>query len=159
MILVIEQRRMKWARVWRVGERNVYRFGFGKPEEKRPLVGPTDRWEDNTEMDLTEWDGRAWVELIWLRIWNNGGLLRIQYWTFGLRKTLWISWLVTLVLPSEEGLCFMEVNFNGIANETRIIHKHYKLAGCNQQIKFHYLQPQYPLPCRLTIDLLEAVPL
>ena len=39
------------------------------------------------------------------------------------------------------------------------IKPHYKLAGYNQQIKFHYLQPQYPLACRLTIDLLEAVPL
>jgi len=36
---------------------------------------------------------------------------------------------------------------------------HYKLAGYNQQIKFRYLQPQYPLACRLTIDLLKAVPL
>jgi len=40
-----------------------------------------------------------------------------------------------------------------------LIKPHYKLTGCNQPIKFRYLQPQYPLACRLTIDLLEAVPL
>ena len=45
-----------------------------KPEEKRPLVGPTRRGEDNIKIDLQEvgWGGMDWV---WLRIGTHGGLL------------------------------------------------------------------------------------
>jgi len=48
-----------------MGERNVYRFGVGKPEEKRPFVGPSHRWEDNTKMDLTVagWEGMGGINL------------------------------------------------------------------------------------------------
>ena len=39
----------------RKGEgRGVYRVLEGKPEEKRPLVRPRRRWEDNIKMDLLE---------------------------------------------------------------------------------------------------------
>jgi len=32
--------------------RGVYRVLVGKPEGKRQLGGPRNRWEDNIEMDL-----------------------------------------------------------------------------------------------------------
>ena len=34
--------------------RGVYRVLVGKPEGKRPLGRPRNRWEDNTKMDLQE---------------------------------------------------------------------------------------------------------
>jgi hypothetical protein len=50
----IQQRRMKWAgHVVCMGEgRIVYRVLVGKPEGKRPLEKPRDRWEDGIKMDL-----------------------------------------------------------------------------------------------------------
>jgi hypothetical protein len=49
-----------------VGEgRGVHRVLVGKPEEKRPMVRPRRRWENNIKMDLQE-VGRGcgdWVEL------------------------------------------------------------------------------------------------
>jgi hypothetical protein len=35
-------------------ERGVHRVLVGKPEGKRPLGRPRDRWEDNIRMDLRE---------------------------------------------------------------------------------------------------------
>ena len=37
----------------------------GKPEGKRPLGRPSQRWEDNIKMDLQEvrWDGMDWTDL------------------------------------------------------------------------------------------------
>jgi hypothetical protein len=37
----------------------------GKPEGKRPLVGPKRRWVDNIKMDHTEIElaGMAWIDL------------------------------------------------------------------------------------------------
>jgi hypothetical protein len=34
--------------------RNAYRILVGKPEGKRPLGKPIDRWENNIKMDLRE---------------------------------------------------------------------------------------------------------
>jgi hypothetical protein len=34
--------------------RGVYRLLIGRPEGKRPLGGPSRRWEDNIKMDLRE---------------------------------------------------------------------------------------------------------
>ena len=35
------------------GDRKVaYRGLMGRPEGKRPLVGPRSRWKDNSKMDL-----------------------------------------------------------------------------------------------------------
>jgi len=34
--------------------RGVYRVLAGKPEEKRPVLRPRRRWEDNIKMDLQE---------------------------------------------------------------------------------------------------------
>jgi hypothetical protein len=48
----------------RVG-RNVYRVLVGKPEGKRPLERPMQRWEDWIKMDLME-IGWGWVEWIHL---------------------------------------------------------------------------------------------
>jgi hypothetical protein len=40
-------------------------FSWGKPEEKRPMVRPRRRWEDNIRMDLQEVEcgGMDWIEL------------------------------------------------------------------------------------------------
>jgi len=48
-----------------VGERNVYRVWVGEPEEKRRLVRPRHRGEDNTKLDLTEvgWEGMGGINL------------------------------------------------------------------------------------------------
>jgi hypothetical protein len=73
---MINSRRMRGTgHVARMGEkRNAYRILVGKPIGNRPLGRPRRRWVNNMKMDLREtgWDG---VELIWLRIGTNGGLL------------------------------------------------------------------------------------
>jgi hypothetical protein len=45
--------------------RGVYRVLVGKPEEKRPLEGPSRRWENNIKMDLQEvkCGDMEWIEL------------------------------------------------------------------------------------------------
>ena len=44
--------------------RGVYRILVGKPDGKRPLGRPRNRWEDNTKMHLKEvgW-GMDWIDL------------------------------------------------------------------------------------------------
>ena len=53
-IRVIKSRRMRWAgHVARIGDRRVaYGVLVGRPEGKRPLVGPRLRWKGNIKMDL-----------------------------------------------------------------------------------------------------------
>jgi hypothetical protein len=49
-----------------MGERrDVYRVLVGKPEGKRPLGRPRQRWEDNIKMDLQEvgCGGMDWIDL------------------------------------------------------------------------------------------------
>jgi hypothetical protein len=57
---------MRWTvHVARTGDRKgSYGVLVGKPEEKRPLVRPRHRWEDNIKMDLLEvgW-GMDWIDL------------------------------------------------------------------------------------------------
>jgi hypothetical protein len=62
---VIKSRRMSWAgHVARVGERrSIYWVLVGKPEGKRPLGRPWNRWEDNIELDLQEVGGMNWIDL------------------------------------------------------------------------------------------------
>jgi len=50
--------------------RNVYHILVGKPEGKRPLPRPRQRWEDNMRMGLrVRWE--VWNGLMW----NRTGLL------------------------------------------------------------------------------------
>jgi hypothetical protein len=53
IVWVIKSRRMRWVgHAARMGEgRGVYRVLLGKPEEKRPLGRPRNRWEDNVKVD------------------------------------------------------------------------------------------------------------
>jgi len=46
-------------------KRDVYRVLVGKPEGKRPLGRPRNRWEVNIKMDLQELGGggMGWIEL------------------------------------------------------------------------------------------------
>jgi hypothetical protein len=49
-----------------MGERGgVYRVLVGKPEGKRPLGRPRNRWEENIKMDLegVGYGGMDWIEL------------------------------------------------------------------------------------------------
>jgi hypothetical protein len=48
-----------------MGKKNAYRILVGKPEGKRPLGRPRDRWKDNIIMDLTDigWGGMDWIDL------------------------------------------------------------------------------------------------
>jgi hypothetical protein len=56
MIRIIKSRKMRWAgHVARMGKkRNLYRLLVGKPEGKRPLGRPRQRWMNNIKMDLAE---------------------------------------------------------------------------------------------------------
>jgi hypothetical protein len=48
-------------------KRNVYTILVGKPEGKRPLGRPKQRWENNMKMELKH------NECVWLRIRTSGG--------------------------------------------------------------------------------------
>jgi hypothetical protein len=65
IVRVIKSRRMRWAgNVACMGEgRGVYRVLVGRPEGKRPLGTPMQRWEDNIKQDLRETgiDGANWI--------------------------------------------------------------------------------------------------
>jgi len=61
--------------VARMGEtRGVYMFLLGKPE-RRPLLRPRCRWEDNIKIDLQEMGCGVWTGSVWLRIGTGGGHL------------------------------------------------------------------------------------
>jgi hypothetical protein len=66
-VWVIKLRRMGWAgHVACMGaRRDVYRILVGRPEGRRPLGRPRDRWEDNSKMDLQEvgWGAMDWIQL------------------------------------------------------------------------------------------------
>jgi hypothetical protein len=67
IVRVIKSRRMRLAgHVARIGNRRgVYRALLGKPERKRPLWKPRQRWEDNIKMNLQEVGCGCvdWIEL------------------------------------------------------------------------------------------------
>jgi hypothetical protein len=86
IIRIIKSRRMRWVGdVTRIGEkRNVYRLLVGKPEGKRPLGRPRDRWMDNIKMDLLEiglnvvdWIGLAQDRYRWRALVNSVMNLRV----------------------------------------------------------------------------------
>jgi hypothetical protein len=56
IIRIIRTRRMRWVgHVAGMGEmRGAYRVSVIKPDVKRPLRRPKDRWEDNIKIDLQE---------------------------------------------------------------------------------------------------------
>jgi hypothetical protein len=56
IVWVIKSRRIRWAgHGAQMGEgRGMYRVLVGKPEGKRPLERPRDRWEDNIKMVLQQ---------------------------------------------------------------------------------------------------------
>jgi len=56
IVWVIKLRRMRWVgHVVRMGEeKEVYRVLLGKPEGRRPMGRPRNRWLDNIRMDLQE---------------------------------------------------------------------------------------------------------
>ena len=56
-------------------KRSVYRIVVGKPEGKRPRGRSRPRWEDNSKMDLQEWDVGVWTGSSWLRLGRGGGHL------------------------------------------------------------------------------------
>jgi hypothetical protein len=50
-----KSRRMRWAgHIARRGEENEYRILMGKPERKKPLGRPRNRWMDSIKMDLRD---------------------------------------------------------------------------------------------------------
>jgi hypothetical protein len=54
-------------------ERYIQSFGWGRPEEKKPLGRSHRRWENNIKMDLKKLDGVTYSGLIWFRIGTGGG--------------------------------------------------------------------------------------
>jgi hypothetical protein len=67
IIRMIKSRRVRWmGHVARMGEkRNACRLLVGKPEGRRPLGRPRQRWVDNNRMYLVEirWGGVDWIGL------------------------------------------------------------------------------------------------
>jgi hypothetical protein len=67
IITVITSKRMRWVvHVARVGEeRSSYGIFVGKPQEKRLLGRPWNKWEDNIRTGLQkEWEQTAWNRFI-----------------------------------------------------------------------------------------------
>jgi hypothetical protein len=64
---VIKSRKIRWVGlVARMGKRRcVYRVLLGKPEGKKPLGRPRNRWEDNMKIDFQEvvCGGMGWIKL------------------------------------------------------------------------------------------------
>jgi hypothetical protein len=48
--------------------RGTYEVLVGKPDGKRPLVRPSQRWVDNIKLDLQEVGLVAWNEFVWFKI-------------------------------------------------------------------------------------------
>jgi hypothetical protein len=89
IVRVVKSRRMRWAgHVARMGEDwVVHGVLVGKPEEKRPLGRPRQRWEKKIKMDLQEAGGRVVrTGRSWLRIGTGGGHLWVRWGTFGFHK-------------------------------------------------------------------------
>ena len=75
IVRVIKSRRMRWAgHVVRMGEeRGVYRVLVGKPEGRRPLGRPRNRWVDKIRLISRRCDVGMWTGLGWPRIATGGG--------------------------------------------------------------------------------------
>jgi hypothetical protein len=67
VIRMIKSRKMRWAgHIACMAEmRSAYRMLVGKPEGKRPLGRPRNKWVDNIKMDLREtgWGSMDWTDL------------------------------------------------------------------------------------------------
>jgi hypothetical protein len=67
LFFTFKSRRMRWsghvARL--VAKMNLHRILVGKPEGKRPIERPSDKWVENIKIDLREigWDGMEWIDL------------------------------------------------------------------------------------------------
>jgi hypothetical protein len=63
VIWVIKSRRLRWAGyLARMGDRrNAHRVLVGKPEGRRPLGGPSRRWECDLKMNLREVEWWVWT--------------------------------------------------------------------------------------------------
>jgi hypothetical protein len=70
IIRQMKLRQMRWVgHVAHMGEeRKLYKVLVGKPEGKRPLGRPRQRWEDGIRMDLGENGLGVWIGFDWLRI-------------------------------------------------------------------------------------------
>jgi hypothetical protein len=58
--------------------RNAYKISDGKPEEKRPHIGPKRKCENNIKVNPRKAGLNAWIGFIWLRIGTGGGLIQIR---------------------------------------------------------------------------------
>jgi hypothetical protein len=74
IIRQIKSRRMRWTGHMGQGRR-VYKVLVGKPEGKRPLGRPKQRWENCIGMYLGKTGRGVWSGSSWLRIGAGGGLL------------------------------------------------------------------------------------
>jgi len=74
---VLKSRRMRWVgHVARMGEgRGVYRVLVGKPEGRRPLGRPRNRWRIILRWIFRKWEWVVGTGWSWLRIGAGGGYL------------------------------------------------------------------------------------
>jgi hypothetical protein len=67
IIRIIKSRSIRWTRhvAYMGAKRNAYRILVGKPEGKRPLGRPRDKWEDNIKTNFSDkkWSGMDWINL------------------------------------------------------------------------------------------------
>jgi hypothetical protein len=67
IVRVVKSRIMRWAGQvgWKGESRGVYRVLVWKPEGKRPVRRPRQRWEHNIKMDLQEvgYEGMDWSDM------------------------------------------------------------------------------------------------
>ena len=103
-----EKYEMGWAcGAYGWGE-GVYRVLLRKPEGRRPLGRPRQRWVDNIMMDLQE-VGRGYMD--WIGLAQDRDRLRtlvIALMNFQVPWNAGISWLAAKQLAAQERLCTME---------------------------------------------------
>jgi hypothetical protein len=112
-VRMIKSRRMKWAehvaRIWGWGDERCIQGSGGETWRKDTTWKISLRWGIILKLTLKISFFRAWVGLIWLRIWTCGGMLWTRLWTFGSHKIRLIPCLAEKILAFQEGLCFMEL--------------------------------------------------
>ena len=55
--------------------RGSYRVSVGIPGGKRPITRRRRRWDEDSNMDLTEIRWKAWSGFIYLMIWTVGAIM------------------------------------------------------------------------------------
>jgi hypothetical protein len=90
---VVKSRRVRWAGYVARRGYNINSYGglVGKREGTVPFGRPRRRWKNSVQINLKI--DRKWIEIIWLIIWQSGGLLSGRLWKLNHHKMWGIAWL------------------------------------------------------------------